>query len=124
MNKNIGLVCGLTDEKPSFEIECKDYNPDSKEIEYVLQRKLAATGRSNIGDKADFRKNKELGLIICCVGIVITLISYTYADSLGFSIFAYGAIFYGGLQYNKGLQQEKIFKAHQEKEEKNKNNSD
>lgn len=117
MNRNVGLVCGLTDKKPDFEDTCVDFDSDATEADYILRRKLAASGDDTVGDKYNFKKNKEIGLIIGCAGLFITIISHMYLSSIGFSIITYGAIIIGFAQYFKGVQQEKVFLEHKKKQD-------
>lgn len=113
-----GLLCGLTGEYADFEGTCKDFQEDEKEKERQFVKDLAATGHSQVGSATDYKKNKEQGGVIAFIGILIAVGTHAIADSIGFFILPYGAIIWGGIQYLRGVEQEKIYLARQEHEEK------
>ncbi len=110
-----GLICKLTDDYADFEETCEEYIEDEKESERLINLNIAATGNNKIGSDTDFKKNKDIGSVIALFGILIALGTHTLSDEIGFIILPYGAIIWGGIQYFKGVEQEKVFNAQQEK---------
>lgn len=72
MNMQIGLLCGLTNEKPTFEGSCESFAGDQKEIEYQLKRKEEASGQEYEGAFAMEKKGLDAGAL---GGIVMMLIA-------------------------------------------------
>ena len=42
-DKNIGLICNLTNEVPSFELKCPNYNPEEEFANAIVEKKLINT---------------------------------------------------------------------------------
>lgn len=118
MNAKIGLVCKLTDEHANFEDTCKDFIIDEEEKRRNLFVELAASGREDVGDSLDWKKNKTNGTLILFAGIFLTVLSHAIMDFSKVFILFYGAIIYGIRQYYKGVEQEKIMKKQQEFDDK------
>ncbi len=116
---NLGLLCGLTKEMADFENECESFSIDKDEKEYILKRDLAAAGDNTVGDPVDFEKNKKHGALFFWIGLVIVVVSFMAADVAGggYVIFPFGAVIYGGVQYLRGVEQEKVFKKNSPKDD-------
>jgi len=106
-----------------FEGKCPDLLRDEKESERLLNLKLDSVDDDTIHngvtwDPRNFKKNKEYGIAIFLIGITVTFGTHAYANELGYFIIAYGAVFTGGFLLLKGLEQEKIIKAHEQERDK------
>ncbi|MCC5916613.1 MAG: hypothetical protein JJU02_04725 [Cryomorphaceae bacterium] len=110
-----GLLCGLTNQYADFENTCKDFHEDTKEAERHLNLKLASTGNYEIGSSTDYKKNKDQGTLIAMIGMLIAIITHAIANEIGFFILPYGAVIWGGIQYFKGVEQEKVFMENKKK---------
>ena len=113
-----GMLCGITNDFAAFEGKCDDFEEDLKEKEYQLNLKLDAVDNDTISDGViwnprDFKKNKSNGALIFAIGLLVTFVTHAFATEIGFYIIAYGAVFTGGFLYLKGVEQEKVFNAHQ-----------
>jgi len=115
MNMKVGLICSLTDEIADFEDTCDNFTRDEVAEEEVFKKKMAATGDYESGDPLDYKKNQRNGAIIFILGCLVTLISHLYINELGAAVIAYGAVFYGAVQFYRGIQQEKIALEHEKK---------
>lgn len=114
MDLNQGLICSITGNRAEFEDKCPDFIKDENEEINILQRNLAAAGNVKDADPVNFKKNKENGVLIFCIGLIITLATHTFSEEIGFFVITYGAMIYGVRLYFKGVEQEKIIKAHQD----------
>ena len=88
LNPQIGLVCSLTDEKPTFEKECPDFNFDQSEAEHLANlERQAEVEDSEGGMFAPERQGVQKGVV---GGIVMIIISAVWF----FGGMAAGIIFY------------------------------
>ena len=117
MNPKVGLVCDLTEQVADFEDTCQSFSKDLEAEQAQFERKMAATGDYLEGDPLDYNKNKSNGAIIFTVGCGITLLSHLFLEPSGIMIFAYGPVVYGGFLYFKGVDQEKLAKEKETKED-------
>ncbi|MEM9327472.1 MAG: hypothetical protein AAGA85_17530 [Bacteroidota bacterium] len=75
LDVNIGLVCGLTQAKPTFENNCVDFKPDEEEANRLIAREKAIEAEENEGglfgpEKAGIQKGVTGGLIMIVIAIV------------------------------------------------------
>lgn len=117
VNKDVGIVCGLTNEKPLFDDSCEFYDPDAKEKKYVLERRLAAVDNDKLGDHVDFKLNQKMGIWSFLIGIGITIVVYNYYDEFVFVGMDYGLIITGWVIYWKGRRQEEIYNQEHDEDE-------
>ena len=97
-----GLVCNLTNEKPSFENNCEFFKKDEEEAERKLKMKLDAAGnaRSQYGS-LNPQKNINYGVFLIVAGALILLISFIIG----------GVILFGGISFLiRGFSQKKVLK--------------
>ena len=113
MNRQIGLICSLTDQKPDFEDNCIDFNKDEKEAERKLSLRMDAAGNVETSKGSKPRQNKIIGIIIFLLGFGVTIASFSL-DFGSVVIVAYGSIIYGISRFIKGIHQERILKNNEE----------
>ena len=101
-NINIGLTCGLTNEKPEFVEKCKSFKKDIIEAERKFKQRLDAAGnsRSENGSLKP-KRNFIYGTGLTTIGLFVFLLSMI----LGGIIIASGISF-----IIRGIQQKKIIK--------------
>ncbi len=114
MNREIGLVCKLTDQKPAFIDNCPDFIKDEKESQRKLQLELNAAGDVETSISSSPSRIINSGIVILVIG---TLVSFS-----GFVI-AYGAVAVGILLIIKGTRQKEILEKNKKFEDHLKNNS-
>ena len=101
-NINIGLTCGLTDEKPKFEKKCESFKKDIIEAERKFKQRLDAAGNSRSQDGSlKPKRNFIYGTVLTIIGLFIFLLSMI----IGGLIIASGVSF-----IIRGIQQKKIIK--------------
>jgi hypothetical protein len=105
MNRDIGMVCGLTKKKPNFITECNKFIKDEVETQRKLELELSAAGDADTSPDSSPQRNVNIGILILTLGILATLSGY---------IITYGAIIAGILMIIKGVRQKRIMKEHQE----------
>ena len=71
----VGVVCGLTDEKPAFESKCPDFKIDQKEADRLVQREKAlqvseAPSGSFAPEQAGIRKGVLGGVLMIVIAVV------------------------------------------------------
>lgn len=112
-----GFVCGLTGAVADFEEECESYLHDEEEALKQLGNALHYAGESALdGSPVDGNKNKTNGALWFFGGLLVTLITHTMADELGYAVLTYGAMIYGARLYYKGMEQTKIYNAYLQRE--------
>lgn len=100
INLKTGLVCGLTDQKPAFEVKCEHYERDEAEDKRKLEQKLKAAGSERTQNGSlNPKTNKIFGIITIVLGTGLFLFSLIW----GGIMIASGVAF-----LLKGIQQEKI----------------
>lgn len=106
-----GLVCSITNEKPQFEDNCKDFLKDEKEAERKLKMKLDAAGNSRSQNGSlNPTKNKNYGIFLTVAGLILLLFI-----SLLFGLI----VTFGGISfYIRGKQQEKVLAENKKLNEK------
>lgn len=87
-----GLLCNLTDEPASFEIECPEFKVDVNE-EYIEQLKSEPI----VVNKDAANKDILVGSLWFFGGLIATVANFGY-------IF-WGAILFGGIQMLKGISE-------------------
>lgn len=76
MDMNTGVVCRLTDAKPTFEEQCADFNADQKQIDYYKQREQMVKDDENGGggmfnpEKKGLQKGVMGGLAMMAIAVV------------------------------------------------------
>lgn len=70
-----GIVCGLTNEKPTFEDECADFKADEDQIQYYKERQKATENEDNEGgffepEKKGLQKGVLGGLGMMLIAVV------------------------------------------------------
>jgi hypothetical protein len=108
-NRQIGLVCRITHEKPEFNDICDSFIKDDKEAERVLQLKLNGAGNIETAKGKSPIWLKRVGILSLALGIGVTLFSFLGFFGL-YVIVAYGAIINGILMIRKAKKQELILK--------------
>ena len=88
MNPAIGLVCGLTNEKPAFEGNCPDFKLDQKEADSLvhLEKEVKAEEEAS----APFAREKQMtkmGVLGGVVMIVIAIVWFLLGLSYGYVYF-------------------------------------
>lgn len=115
MDMGKGIVCSLTNEHANFDTNCKDFVKDPlAELEH-LEKKLRNTGDHKSGHAYDFKKNKQQGVFVILLGVVLLILTTVLAKITGVYIVSVGVLFYGIYQYRRGVEQEKIMKEHLDK---------
>ena len=105
MNRDIGLVCSLTNQKPNFINKCSDFIKDEVETQRKLDLELNAAGDAETSLDSSPQRNVNIGIVILILGILATLSGF---------VIAYGAIIGGILLIVKGKRQKKILKEYNE----------
>lgn len=100
-----GLICNLTNEKPSFEGNCELFKKDEKEAERKLKMKLDAAGNSRSQNGSlNPQKNINYGVFLIVAGVFIFLISILFG----------GILLFGGISFLiRGYSQKKVLKENQ-----------
>lgn len=94
-----GIICGLTDEKATFQIQCSSFIQDAEKLV-----NLTVDEKRKEKTKKEKAKNDILyGTLWCGGGLLVTAITYFNASGGGRYYVTYGAIIYGGYQLIKGL---------------------
>jgi len=106
MNPRVGLICKLTEERPTFINSCETFERDEAEAERLLAQRMNAEMDVNISDKTNYKRNIEIGLLL--IGASIILLLFT-------PIIAFGAFIAGIGLYVGGLRQKKLAQEHEEK---------
>ncbi len=74
MNPAIGLVCGLTNEKPNFEINCADFKIDQGEADRLVQlEKAVKEEEESSGHFAPEKKAIKMGVLGGVIMIAIAV---------------------------------------------------
>lgn len=94
-----GVICGLTNEKPTFQIQCSSFSQNQAQV--VNQTIEEKRGGKSKKEKA--KNDMIYGALWCGGGILVTAITYSAASGGGRYFAAYGAIIYGGYQFIRGL---------------------
>ncbi len=105
-----GLVCSLTNEKPTFENKCEYFTKDAEEAERKLTQKLKATGNAKTENGSiNPKQNKLWGLLVLILGLVVVL----------FSLLIGGLMIFTGISFIvKGYHQDKVLRENKQLEEK------
>jgi hypothetical protein len=105
VNFKTGLVCNLTNEKPSFENNCEFFKKDEKEAGRKLKMKLDAAGNSRSQNGSlNPQKNINYGIFLIVAGVLIFLISILFG----------GIVLFGGISFIiRGSSQKKVLKENQ-----------
>lgn len=115
-NTKHGVICKLTDQIADFKDECESFEKDEKKEELAFIKKMDSAGKPGTGDATDFEKNKTNGTIWIALGIGVLLFTLT-VDGSPIVIVPFGALIYGVTVYSKGVNQEKLWNANQDKEQ-------
>ena len=105
-----GLLCGLTDAKPSFTETCPEYLQDNEERKQQIMKPFERTASETLWGlsiKPDTLKTQ--GLLIAAIGLGGTLLSTT-VDITGLLSLSIGTLIVGVLAYRKSQQIEKALK--------------
>ncbi|NQX96944.1 MAG: hypothetical protein HRT73_03570 [Flavobacteriales bacterium] len=78
MNRDIGMICSLTTQKPQFENNCVDFTQDEKEINRKLQLDLNAAGNIKTSSGSSPKYLINLGV----VGIVVGALAFFLLGTL------------------------------------------
>jgi hypothetical protein len=104
-----GLVCSLTNEKPSFENSCEDFSKDAKEAERKLTQKLKAAGNAGTQNGSLHPKRNYLwGLLVLILGFAVIIFSLIIGSIMifaGISFIAKGFYQKKALMKNQRLEQ-------------------
>jgi hypothetical protein len=65
MNRNIGMVCSLTQKKPHFDDNCPDFLKDEKELQRKLKLELNAAGDIRTTPNASYKYVMYSGSLTC-----------------------------------------------------------
>ena len=88
MNPAIGLVCGLTNEKPAFEDKCPDFRIDQPEADRLLQLERHATEEEEAsGHFAPEKKAIKMGVLGGVIMIAIAVIWFIVGWISGYIYF-------------------------------------
>jgi hypothetical protein len=117
-----GLLCGLTRSHATFDKSCNEFVEDEAEKIHRLVRDLDASGHQSAAKSLDASKNKENGLLIAVIGVIVVFISLSFMRLSGFIILPVGIILYGLRTFFKGLEQEKVYKRFEDFENKKDHN--
>ncbi len=76
-----GIVCGLTDAKPSFEQECPDFNIDKAEAERKAAQEKEIEEQEEMSggfapEKAGIKKGVTGGIIMMVIAVVWFVVGY------------------------------------------------
>ena len=122
MDLKRGLKCKLTDDFADFKNHCANFVED--EAEKTRKHYLDVSTAGDIdGNPLNANRNKEIGIVAFIIGVVLLIATIANFNNLGFVIIPWGAIIYGALMYQKGLQQEKTIRKQEELEDKIKSKS-
>ena len=116
-NSQKGLLCGLTDEFAAFEKTCPDFIVDEKRQDKNLKFDIKNAGHDNASSSLDFEKNKQNGLAISVVGLVLLVIWFLYFGGLITLLLAASVLIYGIRTYTRGQAQEKVLAKRKEFDE-------
>jgi hypothetical protein len=97
-----GIVCGLTDMKPTFEMSCPDYVLDPKAL---VQHRPMEYEESPVSDADKKKAGRDMlfGALWFVGGLIVTIATYSSAsEGGGRYIVAYGAIIAGAFQFVRG----------------------
>jgi hypothetical protein len=110
MNMAIGLVCGLTSEKPTFETNCPDFKIDQPEADRLIKlERDAKEEEESSGYFAPEKKAIKMGVLSGVIMIAIAIIWFIVGWINGY-IFFYPAILLaiGVYALLKGLKSKNI----------------
>jgi hypothetical protein len=95
------------DSQIGTQIETQTQSKPADNIKDLNQVNLIETGGKNISTKSDIAKQNMLrGFLLCIGGILLTVITYSMAESTGgIFIIAWGPAIFGAIQFFKGLGQ-------------------
>jgi hypothetical protein len=92
MNPAIGLVCGLTNEKPNFETNCPDFKIDQPEADRLVKlERDAKEEEESSGHFAPEKKAIKMGVVGGVIVIAIAIIWFVVGWVNGY-IYFYPAI--------------------------------
>jgi len=104
MDRNIGLICSLTNEKAAFTGKCEDFVNDETEAQRKLSMEMQAAGDIHTSEDSSPTRTTTFGIIILIIGLLI---------SLSGVVIAYGAVITGILMIIKGQRQANILQEHE-----------
>lgn len=103
LDLKIGLTCSLTNEKPTFENKCPDFNEDKEESKRVLELQLGAAGDATAQNGSlKPSNNKIYGIALLVLGLAI---AFMLSLIIGGVIVATGVSF-----IIRGFQQDKVLR--------------
>jgi hypothetical protein len=103
-----GVVCSRTQQIADFEDHCQYYEVDEEAKVYEQYKAITQASFDTEGDPLDYKKNKENGgLIMAISGAVMFFSFFVFA---GIVILPLGAFVYGLIVYNRGREQEKVYR--------------
>lgn len=96
LESSIGLICGLTDQPPKFEINCAEYSRDDQEADRLVELETQAL-EADLSDEFDYesfkngepekyKKAKIKAIIIMMIGMVANMVMLTFGLKLGMII--------------------------------------
>lgn len=108
---HVGMLCKLTDKKPTFEDSCPEFLKDEKEAERIFKMRLDAAGnRRSQNGSLNPTKNINYGIGLIIAGILAGFL---------FPIYVVVMIIFGGISFIiRGNQQKKIIAKNKEFNEK------
>lgn len=105
-----GLICSLTEAKPYFQDDCSLFQVDKSEMDRRNSNELSAVGIDNKGHSTKWKRNKQNGVLLAVLGLLVVLGSYIFSFDFLIKTIAQGFIFAGLLLFIKGKEQERIMK--------------
>ena len=108
MDRSIGIVCGLTNEKPNFLLKCPEFIQDKKETQRKLQLELNAAGDVQTDHNSSPKYITYSGVAALIIGVSLLPVGIKTGGSI---------IVTGILLIIKGDKQKEIIEKHKEFED-------